>query len=69
MAVISTAILSDLALVYDEAGKSVTRRFADVKVAAIDSDVYSIAQSLNGVQDQTLVAVQRRTTNELEESV
>lgn len=69
MAVTSTTILADMAIVYDQAGKSVTRRYADVKVAAADADIYDVAAGLAGIntlQDLTMVAVQRRNTNELE---
>ncbi|HWP97881.1 MAG TPA: hypothetical protein VN426_13630 [Syntrophomonadaceae bacterium] len=65
MAVTSTPTSSDFALVYDNAGKSVTRRYSEVKVAAADADVYSVASSLDGLQDQTLTAVQRRLDSEL----
>ncbi|MEN6463045.1 MAG: DUF1659 domain-containing protein [Syntrophomonas sp.] len=65
MAVTSTPTSSDFALVYDNAGKTVTRRYSDLKVAATDDNVYSVASSLNGLQDQTLVAVQRRVDSEL----
>ncbi|HWP96381.1 MAG TPA: DUF1659 domain-containing protein [Syntrophomonadaceae bacterium] len=65
MAVTSTPTSSDFALVYDNAGKSVTRRYSEVKFAAADADVYSVASSLDGLQDQTLTAVQRRLDSEL----
>jgi len=69
MAVTSTTVLSDLAVVFDNAGKSVTRRYADVKIAATDADVYDVANGTHGIaslQDLTLISVQRRNTNELE---
>ena len=68
MAVTSTPTSSDFALVYDNAGKSVTRRYSDVKVAAANDDIYSVASSLDGLQDQTLIAVQRRIDSELTNS-
>lgn len=69
MAVTSTPTLTDMAIVYDQAGKFVTRRFADVKVAAADADIYDVAAGLAGIntlQDLTMFALQRRNTNELE---
>jgi len=69
MAVTSTTILADMAVVYDQAGDSVTRRYSDVKITAADADIYDVAAGLTGIsslQDLTLVAVQRRNTNELE---
>ena len=69
MAVTSTPTLTDMAIVYDQAGKFVTRRFSDVKVAAADADIYDVAAGLAGIntlQDLTMFALQRRNTNELE---
>lgn len=68
MAVTSIPTSSDFALVYDNAGKNVTRRYSDVKVAAANEDIYSVASSLDGLQDQTLIAVQRRIDSELANS-
>lgn len=71
MAVTSTAIASDMAIVYDQAGKSVTRRFSDVKVAATDADVYDVAAGaagINTLQDLTMTMLERIVTNELENS-
>lgn len=69
MAVTSTPIASDLAITFDLAGKGVTRRFADVKLSATDADIYDVAAGAAGivsVQDLTVMMVERRTTNELE---
>lgn len=66
MAVTSTAILTDLAIIYTVAEKDVVRRYSDVKISATDQDVFLVAQTIVGLQDQTLSMVQRRTTNELE---
>jgi hypothetical protein len=66
MAVVATPILSDLAVCLDLGNsKSVTRRYTDVKVAAPDADVFSVAETIEGLQDLTLIAIQRRITNEL----
>jgi len=69
MAVTSTTISADLAIIFDQSGSSVTRRYPDVKVAAADADIYDVATGLAGIstlQDLTVTAVQRRNTNELE---
>jgi hypothetical protein len=69
MAVTSTTISADLAIVFDQSGTSITRRYADVKIAATDADIYDVAAGLAGIsslQDLTVSAVQRRNTNELE---
>jgi len=69
MAVTSTTILADLAICLDQSGKSVTRRYSDVKIDALDADIYDVAAGLAGIstlQDLTLTSVQRRITNELE---
>lgn len=69
MAVTSTAILSDLAVVYDVDGKSVARRYSEVKPSALDADVFLVAQTIVGLQDLVLSMIQRRTTSELENTV
>lgn len=69
MAVTSTPIGGDVAIVYDNAGKAVTRRFTDVKVDATDDNVYDVLNGLAGVatlQTLPVAAIQRRAVNELE---
>jgi len=69
MAVTSTPIVGDVAIVYDNAGKALTRRLSDVKVDATDEAVYDVvagATGIAGLQSQVLVMVQRRITSELE---
>lgn len=69
MAVTSTPIGGDVAIVYDNAGKAVTRRFTDVKVDATDDNVYDVLNGLAGVSTlQTLpvAMIQRRAVSELE---
>ncbi|MEQ8200394.1 MAG: DUF1659 domain-containing protein [Syntrophomonadaceae bacterium] len=69
MAVQSTPIGGDVAIIYDNSGKAVTRRFNDVKVDATDEAVYDVAAGANGIAGlQTLLvaSVQRRAVSELE---
>lgn len=69
MAVQSIPIGGDMAIIYDNAGKAVTRRFSDVKVDAADEAVYDVAAGENGIaslQDLVVVSVQRRANSELE---
>ena len=73
MAVTATAISSDLVLVMDNgtgaSGQplSVTRVFRNVKTAASNDDVYSVAESILGLQSKTNNAIMRRNLVELEE--
>jgi hypothetical protein len=72
MAVNATPIASDVALVYNNAGKTVTRRYSDLKVEASDADVFDVVAGANGfdsLQDLTMTSIQRRSTNELEEVI
>jgi len=69
MAVTSTPIVGDVAIVYDNAGKALTRRLSDVKVDATDEAVYDVvagATGIAGLQSLALAMVQRRITSELE---
>ncbi|MDD2509902.1 MAG: DUF1659 domain-containing protein [Syntrophomonas sp.] len=67
MAVVSTPLGSELALVMDNGGgKSITRRYDKVKSAATDADVYAVGTGISGLQEKTLLAVQRRDSKELE---
>ena len=70
MAVTSTPIGGDVAIVYDNAGKAVTRRFTDVKVDATDDNVYDVVAGATGIaslQDLMVTSVQRRAVSELED--
>lgn len=69
MAVTATPISGDMAIIFDQAGKAVTRRFSDVKVDATDENVYDVANGAAGIvtlQDLTVSAIQRRVNSELE---
>lgn len=69
MAVTSTPVASEMVIIFDLAGKGVTRRFSDVKLNATDADVYDVAAGAAGItslQDLTMAMIERITTNELE---
>jgi len=69
MAVTSTPVGGDVAIIYSNEGKAVTRRLNDVKVDATDEAVYDVAAGLTGIaslQDLVMVSVQRRAVSELE---
>lgn len=72
MAVTATSLTSDLILVMDNGvgssgqALSINRTFKNVKVAATDADVYSVAQTLLGLQTKTNNAIERRNTVQLE---
>ncbi|MEQ8176630.1 MAG: DUF1659 domain-containing protein [Syntrophomonadaceae bacterium] len=71
MAITATPTATDLILVMDNgtgaSGQQLTisRTFGDVKPAATHADIYSVAQSLLGLQSKTNVAIQRRDFNEI----
>jgi hypothetical protein len=73
MAISSTIIASDLVLVMDNgvgaSGQALTktRKYGDVKITAVNDDIYAVALSLTSLQDKSLVAVQRKDTVEIEE--
>lgn len=70
MAVTSTPISGDVAIIYDNNGKAVTRRLNDVKVDATDEAVYDVAAGATGIaslQDLLMASVQRRAVSELED--
>lgn len=75
MAVVSNPISSELILVMDNgtgaSGQALTisRRYANVKSTAVDGDLYDVATSILGLQDKTLVVVERRDTTQLENVV
>lgn len=72
MAVVSTPLGSELILVMDNgigaSGQTLTidRRYANVKPAAANDAVYAVATSISGLQDKTMMMVERRDTLELE---
>ena len=72
MALSSTTIATDLVLVMDNgvgaSGQALTktRKYGDVKITAVNDDIYAVAQSISGLQDKSLVAVQRKDTVEIE---
>ncbi|MGI5922020.1 MAG: DUF1659 domain-containing protein [Syntrophomonadaceae bacterium] len=75
MAIVATPTSSELVLVMDNgvgaSGQPLTisRRYSNVKAAAANDDVYAVATSLSGLQDKTMMMVQRRDTVELEDVV
>ena len=73
MAVTAIPVNSEMILVLDnginpETGNQLlsTRRYTGVKNAAANEDIYSVAQSLVGLQQKDLEAIQRRTLVVLE---
>ncbi|PKM78738.1 MAG: hypothetical protein CVU90_00195 [Firmicutes bacterium HGW-Firmicutes-15] len=72
MALSSTTIATDLVLVMDNgvgaSGQVLTkaRKYGAVKTTAVNNDIYAVAQIISGLQDQSLVAVQRKDTVEIE---
>jgi hypothetical protein len=74
MAVTATSVTSDLVLVMDNglgaSGQTLTqnRTYKNVKTSAADADVFAVAETLLGLQSQTNIAIQRKNTDELEES-
>jgi hypothetical protein len=74
MAVTATSITSDLVLVMDNglgaSGQALTqnRTYKNVKTSATDADVYAVAETLIGLQSKTNIAIQRKNTDELEDS-
>lgn len=75
MAIVSTPASSELVLVFDNgvgsAGQALTvaRRYANMKPGAVNDDVYAVATSISGLQDKTMMMVERRDTIELENVV
>jgi len=72
MAITATTISSDLILqVVNDAGTgTVARKYADVKVAATDADVYDVANGTNGLsklQTRVFSGVQRTNTLDIED--
>lgn len=71
MAVTPVAVSRDLILVMDNgigaSGQPLTisRIFKNVKSAAVDEDMHTVAQTLLGLQDSSNIAVQRRDIFEL----
>jgi len=70
MAVTSTPISGDVAIIFNNEGKNVTRRFNDVKVDATDEAVYDVVAGATGIaslQDLMVTSIQRRAVSELED--
>lgn len=70
MAVTSTPISGDVAIIFNNEGKNVTRRLNDVKVDATDDNVYDVVAGATGIaslQDLMVTSVQRRAVSELED--
>jgi hypothetical protein len=72
MAVTATSLGSDLLLIMDNgvgttgSALTKTRTYSDIKSAAVDQDVYDVAQILIGLQDQVNYSIERRNMVELE---
>ncbi|MDD4802087.1 MAG: DUF1659 domain-containing protein [Syntrophomonas sp.] len=73
MAITATPIATDLVLVLDNgvgaSGQALTksRKYGDVKTSAVNDDIYSVGQSISGLQTKSLVAIQRKDTVEIED--
>ena len=70
MAVTSTPISGDVAIIFNNEGKNVTRRFNDVKVDATDEAVYDVVAGATGIaslRDLMVTSIQRRAVSELED--
>ncbi|WP_054696034.1 DUF1659 domain-containing protein [Syntrophomonas palmitatica] len=73
MAIVANPIGSELVLVMDNgtsaSGGQLTKNrvYPDVKTTAADADVYSVAQSLLGLQEKTNLSIQRRNTVEIQD--
>ncbi|MGE5391923.1 MAG: DUF1659 domain-containing protein [Deltaproteobacteria bacterium] len=72
MAITATPVGSELILVMDNgigaSGQQLVKNrvYSDVKASAADADLYSVAQSLLGLQEKTGLAVQRRNLVEIQ---
>lgn len=73
MAITTNPVSSELILVMDNgigaAGQQLVKNriYPDVRSAAADADLYSVAQSLLGLQDKSSLAVQRRNLVEIQD--
>ncbi|NLW90782.1 MAG: DUF1659 domain-containing protein [Syntrophomonadaceae bacterium] len=73
MAISSTPLGADMILVMDNgigaSGQQLVKNrvYSDVRSDATDDDLYSVAQSLLGLQEQTALAVQRRNLVEIQD--
>lgn len=72
MAITTSPVGSELILVMDNgtgaSGQQLVKNrvYTDIKAEAADADIYSIAQSLLGLQDKNSLAVQRRNLVEIQ---
>lgn len=75
MAVINTPIATSLVLTMDNglgaAGQQlkINRTVNYIKPAALDADIYAVAQGLLGLQDKTNLSIQRANSSELTEQL
>lgn len=73
MAITTTPVGSELILVMDNgigaSGQQLVKNriYTDVRSAATDADLYSVAQSLLGLQDKSSLAVQRSNLVEIQD--
>jgi len=73
MAITTTPVGSELILVMDNgigaSGQQLVknRTYTDVRSAAADADLYSVAQSLIALQNKSSLAVQRRNLVEIQD--
>lgn len=72
MAVITTPVASDLVMVMDNgtgaSGQALSKShiYKDIKSAADNADIYDVAATITGLQDKTVLSIQRRNIVELE---
>lgn len=73
MAITTTPIGSELVLVMDNgigaAGQQLVKNriYSDIRSAAADADLFSVAQSLLSLQEKTSLGVQRRNLVEIQD--
>lgn len=73
MAITTTPMGSELILVMDNgigvSGQQLlkNRVYSDVRAGAADADLYSVAQSLLGLQEKTALTIQRRNLVQIQD--
>jgi hypothetical protein len=67
MAIVKTPLSSELVQVLQDGNSTVKRYFKNIKTAATDADVFSVSESILGLQSKTLDYVERREAAELED--
>jgi hypothetical protein len=71
MAITSNQVSRELILVLDNGtsstGKALTKNqtYSSIKIASADADLYSVAQSLSGLQTRNLIGVKRQDVSEI----